>query len=71
MKYKEGDKLRIVGCNCGHTAYHRLLTMGLIEGKEITIKTAQPFKGPYVIRLNGTELTIGRGLFEKIVFEKV
>ena len=34
------------------------------------IKTIQPAYGPYVIEIDGREITIGRGLFNKIILEK-
>ena len=43
--------------------------MGIIEGKNISIVTLHPFKGPVVVRLDGKMITLGRGFASRIVVE--
>ena len=45
--------------------------MGLIVGKEMVIKSIHPFKGPIVVELDKMEFTIGRGMFDKLKYEKI
>jgi len=43
-----------------------LRTRGIREGKAIEVITAHPLQGPIVIRIDGRETTIGRGMAGKI-----
>jgi Fe2+ transport system protein FeoA len=71
MNIKKGDKIRITGFSCGGTCQHRFSCMGMIIDREFIIKEIQPFHGPIVVNLNGTEFTIGRGMFEKLDYEVI
>ena len=67
---KEGDKFKVIGFDCGYRAKHRLTIMGIVEGKEIEILAIQPV-GPYTIKVGKSEYSVGRGLFNKIITEKI
>ena len=71
MNLKAEDKIRITGFNCGRACHHRYSCMGIIVGKILTIKVLQPFYGPIVVTIDGSEYTIGRGMFEKLEYEEV
>ncbi|RLF40391.1 MAG: ferrous iron transport protein A [Thermoplasmata archaeon] len=66
-----GQKARIIHIVGGVGFKHRLNIMGIIEGKIIKIITRQPFRGPITIKVNGTSMTIGRGMAQKILVEVV
>lgn len=68
---KEGDKYRVTGYNCGKLAFHRLNAMGIIPDRIMEVISIQPYDGPYTIRVGEEVLTIGRGLFSKILYEEV
>lgn len=71
MQLKVGDKIRITGFQCGHCCSDRFSCMGILIGKTMTIKSIHPFRGPIVVDINQSEYTIGRGMFEKIEWEKL
>ena len=66
-----GDKYRVIGFDCGHTAKSRLGSLGITIGTYIEIIEVQPLCGPYTIKVGKSEYTIGRGLFSKIICEKI
>ena len=68
---KQGDKIKILGFNCGKCAEQRLCHIGIICGKEAEIIIFQPFHGPVTLKVGQTTVTIGRGLFEKIEYEVI
>ena len=71
MNLKEGDKIKIIGFNCGSCAEQRLCHMGILCGKEATIEAIQPSHGPVTLTVGRTTVSIGRGLFSKIEYVKI
>ena len=69
MKLKVGNKIRITGYNCGQTCKSKYNCMGIIVGKILEIKSMQPLEGPIVVNLDGCEYSIGRGMFNKLIYE--
>jgi len=67
---KSGDKIKVISCDCGYRALDRLNVMGIHDGDILEIVSIQP-AGPITIKHKKTELSIGRGLFKKIIFEVV
>lgn len=57
--------LRLEG---GQGFQRRMRTRGIREGKMISLATKQPM-GPLVVRVSGTQMTIGRGMAGKIVVQ--
>lgn len=60
---------RIVGLAGGHGFQSRLRTLGIREGKSITVQVSQPFGGPVVIEIDGRATTIGRRMARGILVE--
>ncbi|RLF63469.1 MAG: ferrous iron transport protein A [Thermoplasmata archaeon] len=69
-KLGPGRKAVISRIEGGHGFKINLRTRGVREGKTIEIITSHPLQGPLVIRIDGRETTIGRGMASKI-FVKV
>ena len=67
---KIGDKIKVIGFNCGRKAHHKFIVMGIIEGSILEVESIQPH-GPYTIKCNDTSLSIGRGLIEKIEYKLI
>lgn len=63
-------KYRIINHNCGGRAYSRFITMGLLKDKIIEIISKQPYR-PVVIKVDKSEYTLGRGMFNKLILEEV
>jgi len=59
---------RLVG---GHHFQSKIRTMGIREGKSISVIATQPFGGPVILDLNGRQITIGRGMCGRIFVEAV
>jgi ferrous iron transport protein A len=49
----------------------KLQVMGIRLGQNISIASKQPFRGPITIKINGSELTLGRGMAKKILVEVI
>ena len=65
---KEGDIILVTGFNCGKRATSKFLAMGIRRNTKMSIRTIQP-DGPYVVDVGKSEYTIGRGLFNKLIYE--
>lgn len=65
---KVGTKIKILGYNCGDMCEHRFSCCGFIVGKVLTIEAVQPY-GPVTVRTNGDTFTIGRNMFNRLVYE--
>jgi Fe2+ transport system protein FeoA len=64
--YRQGKITMIQG---GYRFKQRMRSMGICDGKVVTIKSKQPFHGPLTIEVCGTQMTIGRGMAHKIQVE--
>lgn len=62
-----GTKATIVALHGGHGFQRRLRTMGIREGKTVTVVAKQPFGGPLVLEVDGKRTTIGRGMARRIL----
>lgn len=60
---------RIVACEGGHGFIRRLDAMGIRPGVPIEKIVAQPFRGPSVVRVCGTQVAIGFGMAQRILVE--
>lgn len=63
------QRARILHINGGFGFQRRLRVMGVREGQIIKVISKQPFRGPYTISIGGTNITIGRGMANKIAVE--
>jgi ferrous iron transport protein A len=64
-------KGKIIGVDGGQGFQRRLRVMGIKEGQIIKIVTKQPFRGPITIAVFGCQMTLGRGMANKITVEVV
>lgn len=69
-QFKEGEKVRIVGVNCGKEFSRRLCDLGLFEGTEVEIIKNDNF-GPMIIKILNSKIALGRGETNKIYGEKI
>jgi ferrous iron transport protein A len=68
---KEKTTAKITAINGGMHVQKRLHSLGIHTGNTIKIKTRQPFRGPLTIEVCGTQMTIGRGMAQKIQVEVI
>ncbi|KXB06765.1 hypothetical protein AKJ51_02935 [candidate division MSBL1 archaeon SCGC-AAA382A20] len=63
-----GVVAKITRVEGGHGFQRRLRTRGLREGRSVSLVTRQP-GGPIVVRIGGTQFSIGRGVARKVIVE--
>jgi ferrous iron transport protein A len=51
----------------GSTFQRRLRNMGIREGKTLKVVACYPFSGPLVVEVDGREITLGRGIAQRIM----
>ena len=68
---RDKNTAKITSIDGGVTVKKRLHALGIRTGKTITMKTKQPFHGPITIEVCGTNMTIGRGMAQKIWVEVI
>lgn len=61
-----GKKVRICGINGGKGIYRRLLSLGIIPGNEVEVVSIHPWGGPVILKLDDTQLAMGRGMARKV-----
>ena len=69
-QFKKGEKVKILGINCGKEFGRRLCDLGLFEGTEIGIIKNDDF-GPIVIQILNSKIALGRGEAGKIYGEEI
>ena len=64
-------KARIVSIQGGYGFQRKLRVMGIREGQTIQIVSKQPLRGPLTIEVRGSQMTLGRGMAQKILVEVI
>lgn len=59
------------GHHKGHNFNRRMCAMGIREGQIVEVLSKQPFFGPLTIKAGNCSFTIGRGMANKIIVEKI
>jgi len=65
-----GKKAKIIKLEGGYTFQRKLKVIGIRENKIVKIITTQPFYGPIVIEIERNQITLGRGMAERIFVEE-
>lgn len=60
---------KIISVEGGFGLRNKLRIMGARKGRTIKIVSKQPLRGPITITVNGSQITLGRGMTEKIMVE--
>lgn len=66
---REGESGRIVRVYGGAGLQRRLALLGMRAGKRVRMVASQPFRGPIVIEVEGSQVAIGHGMAWKILVE--
>ncbi len=61
----EGQTVRFVAVTHGTGLTHRLAEMGLIAGESIEVINRGP--GPFIVRVKGVRLVLGRGMVQRML----
>ena len=64
-------KAKIVGLDGGRGFQRKLRTMGIREGQIITIVSKQPLRGPLTVAVGNSQMTLGRGMTNRITVEEI
>ncbi len=64
---KPGEKGKIIEITGGKGLVHRLESLGIIPGAEVTKISEQIMHGPVVIRINNTQVALGYGMACKVI----
>lgn len=69
---KIGSKARIMQLNSDKTGYrHRLISMGLIPGTELTVSRIAPLGDPVEIQVRGFSLSLRKNEADILLLEEV
>ena len=69
MDIQEGKTGKVIEIRGGCGVQQQLRSIGIREGKEITVITLHPFKGPIVISVDDNMVSLGRGMASHILVE--
>ncbi len=68
-RVRPGTRVRVSGFLGGWRGSERLLKMGIGPGVEVLTVSQYPLKGPVVVRVDESQIALGRGLARKILVE--
>lgn len=63
---KQGDTATVVALLGGQSFQQRLRSTGIKEGKTLHLVARHPFSGPLVVEVDGRQITLGRGMAQRI-----
>lgn len=66
-----GKKARVVDMQGGWSSHKRLLSMGVGPGANVEMISVHPLHGPVVIKVEGSQMAIGRGLAKKVMVDEI
>jgi ferrous iron transport protein A len=69
IKMKEDQKAKVLEISGGKSFSHRMMSMGIYPGIEITKISHFALKGPVTIRVGRGTLALGHGIAAKIIVE--
>jgi len=64
-------RIKVIGFNCGRECLHKFSVMGIRVGAELEIISKQPLNGPVTVKLNGSMLSVGQGMWCKLNYEEI
>ena len=62
---------KIIRIEGGHGFQRKLHVMGIRVGQIVTVISRQPFRGPITISIGSCQMTLGRGMAQKIIVEEL
>ena len=65
-----GDTATIVELDGGEEFQRKLRSIGIREGKVITLRATHPFGGPVVLEIDHRQSTVGRTMAEHILLKR-
>lgn len=71
MHLHRGKEAKIINIRGGLGFQRKLRVMGIRKGKRVKVLSRQPFRGPLTIQIGKCDMTIGRGMAQKIIVEEL
>ena len=62
---------KITSIHGGYGFRRRLQVLGIREGQTVKVLSKQPLKGPLTISVGNCQMTLGRGMANKIMVEEL
>lgn len=69
IQMREDQKAKVVEISGGKGLQHRMMSMGIYPGREITKLSHFALRGPVTIRVSGSVLALSYGVAAKIIVE--
>ena len=69
-QFEKGEKIKIIGINCGRQFSRRLCDLGVFEGTEVAIVKNDKF-GPIIVKILNSKIALGQGEVSKIYGESI
>ena len=69
IQMKENRKAKVLEISGGRILQHRMMSMGIYPGREITKLSHFALKGPVTVRVGKSVLALGHGVAAKIILE--
>lgn len=66
-----GDQAVVTALQGGCAMQHRLRSVGMKEGKPLRVVTKHHFSGPVVVEIEERNITIGRGMAQRVAVERM
>ena len=63
---KQDDVATVTAFHGGCAFQQRLRSVGIKEGKTVRVVACHPFSGPLVVEVDGKQITLGRGMAQRI-----
>ncbi len=63
---RQGELATVVALNGGCEFKRKLRSVGIKEGKTVRMVASHPFSGPLVVEVDGRQITLGRGMAQRI-----
>ncbi len=67
IQLQQGELATVVALHGGHVFQQRLRSAGIKEGKTVRIVASYPFSGPLVVEIDGRQITLGKGMAQRII----
>jgi len=69
IQIKENQKARVLEISGGRILQHKMMSMGIYPGREITKLSHFAIRGPVVVKVGRGVLALGYGVAAKIIVE--
>jgi len=69
LQMRENQKVKVLEISGGRILQHKMMSMGIYPGREITKMSHFALRGPVTVRVGRSVLALGHGVAAKIIVE--